>query len=92
MAIKPAQCRAARGLLDWTRQDLGRLAGVGAPAVSDFERAIRVSHDRTIAAITQALEAAGVVFINGDEPGVKLSRRPTMWPPVESGRDEALSP
>ncbi len=71
MAIKAAQYRAARGLLDWTRQDLGRLAGVGAPAVSDFERAIRVSHNRTIAAITQALEAAGIVFINGDEPGVK---------------------
>jgi hypothetical protein len=59
MAIKPAQCRAARGLLDWTRQDLGRLAGVGAPAVSDF----RVSHDRTVTAITQALEAAGVVLL-----------------------------
>ena len=92
MAIKPAQCRAARGLLDWARQDLGPLAGVGAPAVSDFERAIRVSHNRTIAAITQALEAAGVVFITGDEPGVKLSRRPTIWPHGESRRDEALSP
>ena len=92
MTIKPAQCRAARGLLDWTRQDLGRIAGVGAPAVSDFERAIRVSHDRTVAAITQALEAAGVVFITGDEPGVKLSRRPTMWPQIESRRHEAALP
>ena len=90
MVIKPAQCRAARGLLDWTRQDLGRIAGVGAPAVSDFERAIRVSHDRTVTAITQALEAAGVVFITGDEPGVKLSRRSAMR--HERSRDEALSP
>ena len=93
MAIKPAQCRAARGLLDWTRHDLGRIAGVEAPAGSNFERGIRVSHNRTVTVITQALEDAGVVFISGREPGVKLSERPTSWPRTDGGRgDEALSP
>ena len=54
--------------------DLGRAAGVGERAVSDFERGIRLSRDSTVTAMARALEAAGVVFIDGDEPGVKLRR------------------
>lgn len=72
MNIRPAQCRAARGLLDWTRQDLGRAARVSPQAVSDYERGLRVSHDRTVAALRNAFEAAGVIFIGGAEPGVQL--------------------
>ena len=94
MAIKPAQCRAARGLLDWTREDLGRIAGVGSPAVSDFERGIRVSRDSTVRAMAQALEGAGVVFIVGDEPGVKLSRlgAPVAWQPMQPRRGRRAVP
>ena len=72
--MKPAQCRAARGLINWTRKDLSRAAGVGERAVSDFERGIRVSYDRTVRAMSHALQSAGVVFIDGNEPGVKLKR------------------
>ena len=42
--------------------------------MSDFERGIRLSRDSTVMAMARALEAAGVAFIDGDEPGVKLKR------------------
>jgi len=41
-------------------------------AISTFERGKRVPRPETLAAIIGALQAAGVVFTNGDEPGVKL--------------------
>ena len=34
-----------------------------------------VSYERTVTAMTAALEAQGVLFMDGDEPGVKLRRR-----------------
>ena len=35
--ITPAQCRAARGLLKWTQEELAVRSGVGAPAIINFE-------------------------------------------------------
>jgi hypothetical protein len=33
------------------------------------------NRERTIKALQRALEAAGVEFLNGDQPGVRLSER-----------------
>ena len=74
--MTPAQCRAARAMLDMTQPLLADLAGLGLSTVVDFERDRRqVSPDAT-AAIRAALEAAGVVFLepNGNGPGVALRR------------------
>src|SRR5271157_5654276 len=35
---------------------------------------VRYSGERTIDALQRALEAAGVEFINGDQPGVRLTK------------------
>ncbi|MFP4003121.1 MAG: helix-turn-helix domain-containing protein [Alphaproteobacteria bacterium] len=72
--ITPAQCRAARGLLKWTQTELAAAAGVAWSTVRDFEAERRKPIRRNMEAITGALEAAGVEFTNGDEPGVKLRR------------------
>jgi len=39
--ITPAQCRAARGFLNWTQPDLAREAQVGKNTLIDFEKAKR---------------------------------------------------
>lgn len=75
--MTPAQCRGARGLLDWTQKKLADAAGVGASTVISFERNWRCNFPEKIQAMQSALEAAGVEFTNSDAPGVRL-RKPGM--------------
>lgn len=76
IAILPAQCRGARGMLGWTQEDLARAAGVSRPTVKDFERGVRTPHTNNLLAIRAALETAGVEFIeeNGGGAGVRLRK------------------
>ena len=73
--MTPAQCRAARALLDLTQTQLAEAAGFGLSTVVDFERLRREVSADAIAAIRSALEAAGIEFTNGGEPGVKFRKR-----------------
>ena len=75
-AITPAQSRAARGLIGWSREKLAEVGAVPIRTVADFELGNTTPRASTVAAIRAALEAAGVEFTNGDQPGVKLARRP----------------
>jgi transcriptional regulator with XRE-family HTH domain len=85
LEMSPAQCRAARALLDWSQSELAGAAKVGLSTVVDFERERRAVSDSATAAICSALEAAGVEFTNGGEPGVKLRAKIGEWiPPASS--------
>jgi transcriptional regulator with XRE-family HTH domain len=79
MTITAAQCRAARGLLGWTQQELAALAGVGVVTIYQFEAGKAVPRRATLMVIRLALEAAGVKFIdaNGDGPGVRMRKQTT---------------
>ncbi|MBW7849996.1 MAG: helix-turn-helix transcriptional regulator [Rhodospirillales bacterium] len=81
MTISPAQCRAARGLLGWSQDELTVATGGGVAKRSliRFEQGATSPQPRTIDAIRSALEAAGVEFIpeNGGGPGVRLRGRET---------------
>ena len=65
--IKPEQCRAARGLLDWSQQDLAEKAAVGIVTVRQLEAGAHEPRRATLDVIRRALESAGVEFI--DENG-----------------------
>ena len=75
--ITSAQCRAARGLLDWTQQDLAERAGVGIVTVRQVEAGVSEPRRATLEVIRRALEGAGVEFIdeNGGGTGVRLRQR-----------------
>jgi transcriptional regulator with XRE-family HTH domain len=73
-AITPAQGRAARALVNWSRDRLAKESGVPSRTIADFELANTSARDTTLAAICSALEAAGVEFTNGDAPGVRLRK------------------
>lgn len=75
--ITSAQCRAARGLLDWSQQQLADAAKVGVVTVRQFEGGGSQPRNATLDVLRRALEAAGVVFIdqNGNGPGVRLRER-----------------
>ncbi len=72
--MTPAQCRAARAMLDWTQDDLARMAQVSVVTVRNFENEKSAPQRSTLAVMKQALEVAGVTFIdpNGGGPGVRL--------------------
>jgi transcriptional regulator with XRE-family HTH domain len=72
--ITPQQCRAARGLLDWSQGDLAERAGVGIVTVRQFEASVHNPRRATHEVIRRAFEAAGVEFIdeNGGGPGVRV--------------------
>jgi transcriptional regulator with XRE-family HTH domain len=74
--MTPAQCRAARALLDLTQPRLAELAELGLSTIYDFEKNRRAVSKEAIAAIRAALEAAGVIFVepNGEGPGVRLRK------------------
>jgi transcriptional regulator with XRE-family HTH domain len=72
--MTPDQSRAARGLLDWSQAELAAQSNLSESTVRDFEKGRRVPSINNLAAIRRALEAAGVEFIDGNQPGVKLTR------------------
>jgi transcriptional regulator with XRE-family HTH domain len=73
--ITPAQCRAARGLLDWSQQDLAARAGIGIVTVRQFEAAVHQPRRATLEVVKRAFEAAGIEFIdaNNGGAGVRLA-------------------
>lgn len=72
--MTPAQCRGARALLDLTQPNLAAAANLGLSTIVDFERSRRAVSPDAVANIQRALEAAGVEFTNGDQPGVRLRK------------------
>lgn len=74
--ITPAQCRAARALIEWSQEALANSASVSRHTVKDFERGARTPYPNNLTAIRTALEVAGVEFIaeNGGGAGVRLRK------------------
>ena len=67
------QCRMARAALGWGVRELAAAAKVSTDTVARFERGDELK-ERTIDALQRALEAAGIEFTNGDQPGVRLTK------------------
>jgi transcriptional regulator with XRE-family HTH domain len=75
--LTPAQCRAARGLLQWSQAELAQYARVGVVTVHQLEQGISEPRRATLEVIRRAFESAGVEFIdeNGGGPGVRFRKR-----------------
>ena len=85
-AVTPAQAKAARNLLGWSRDRLGAMSGITVNTISRYERhgyLTRISNGMSaadsLARVQAALELAGIVFIEeiGDGPGVRLHKAAT---------------
>ena len=77
MALTMAhQLRAARSMLRWEQEQLASAAGVAVGTIKRIEASDGSIPARfeTVRKIQQALEQAGAIFTNGDEPGVKLGK------------------
>ena len=74
MTISAGQLRAARGIPGWSQADLAEAAKIGRATIADFKSGKRDPYVRTLDELRAALEAAGVEFTNGDQPGVRLRK------------------
>lgn len=75
LTLTAEQCRAARALLDWSRNELSARSLVATSTLADFEAGKREPHIRTLLAVRRPLEDAGVVFQEASAeggPGVRL--------------------
>jgi DNA-binding XRE family transcriptional regulator len=89
MNLNPAQCRAARGHLGWTREDLATASGVSVETIKNFEmrlyRTLPSKREALIAALkSMALNssrvasregrAAQIVPIRSSQPRSRMSK------------------
>ena len=71
--ITPRQIRAARGLLEWSGDDLAAKADVTRATLSKIESDIVQPQERTLARIAEVFDLHGVEFLEGD--GVKMRQQ-----------------
>ena len=64
--ITASQCRAARGLLDWTQKDLAEKSRIGIVTIRQFEGGKTEPMHATMVVLKRAFEAAGVEFLAQD--------------------------
>lgn len=69
--ITSAQIRAARAMLDWSRENLSIQSGVGISALMRLEssQGIPSGNIKTFEAVQKTFEIAGIEFIGSPEDG-----------------------
>jgi len=84
--VTGAQCIAARLLLGWGQRTLAEKAEVAPTTLMYFEKGMRETHPRTVAAIQAVLESAGVSISEGAAGGpgvemkeIRLSDGSSVW-------------
>ena len=71
--MRAIQLKMARAAIGWGVRELAEKAGVTANTVTRIENGADAKQS-TIDALQRALEAAGIEFTNGDQPGVRLTK------------------
>ena len=75
--ITAAHIRAARALLDITQAELAERAGISKTGLNNIERGNTDPKASTLNAVADALAGAGIEFLPGDDPGVRLRKAAT---------------
>lgn len=63
LTLSPAQCRAARGLLDWSQEQLAQASGLSRSTVRDFESGRHEPHRSSLTLILQTLAEQGIELV-----------------------------
>jgi transcriptional regulator with XRE-family HTH domain len=93
--LTPEQCRAARGWLDWSQDDLAQRANVSLSTVRDFEKGRRVPIGNNLLAIQQALRDGGIDFFGTDGIGpsiqgkTRISEKDILGPALDFLNDSS---
>ena len=74
--LSPEQCRAARGWLGWSQDELSKRARIGQSTLKDFEGGKRAPMRNNLEALRSALIAAGIGLLfdeNGNPHGITVT-------------------
>jgi transcriptional regulator with XRE-family HTH domain len=82
--MRAIQLRMARAAVGWGVRELAKMAGVNANTVTRIENGADAKQS-TMDALQRALEAAGIEFTNGEQPGVRLSKAIAAHPIAPPG-------
>lgn len=66
MSISTAQMRAARGLLNWSQQDLSSRTDISSTSIGSIENGLSTPRESTMVAIKKAFEDSGIEFLPSD--------------------------
>lgn len=85
--LTPAQCRAARGLLNWSQDELASLSKLSRSTIAGFERGEREPTRANLSTLRRIFEDAGVEVIpeNGGGVGVRFRQRQSEPKPGSAG-------
>jgi transcriptional regulator with XRE-family HTH domain len=87
--LSPAQCRAARGLLDWSQPDLAKKCGMHVQTICAFEKEAGTPTKKTLEKISSAFEDMGIEFTSDD--GVRNKNLKTMTYRGQKGHQSFMS-
>lgn len=76
--LTPEQCRAARGWLNWTQEDLAQKANVSLSTIRDFEKERRVPIANNLDAIRRVLQEGGVKLLSGKDGSFGIKGAPRI--------------
>ncbi|WP_174064310.1 helix-turn-helix domain-containing protein [Agrobacterium larrymoorei] len=80
--LTSSQCRAARALLNWSKQDLADQSKIDSAIISDFESGRSSAQGTTVEELQRCFERAGLKFIDDNQasaaggPGVRFALSP----------------
>ena len=72
--MTPLRCRAARGLIGLTRNELASAVGIPLAKIVTYEIGVMTLSETDCSALQRVLELGGVEFLDGEQPGVRLRR------------------
>lgn len=64
--IEPAQLRAARGMLGWSRGELAKEAGLSAETIKNIEHSIYSPKEETIKTLVEVFARRGIQFVQNE--------------------------
>ncbi|KAA0590221.1 helix-turn-helix transcriptional regulator [Azospirillum oryzae] len=67
--LTPGLCRAARGFLDWTQEELAERATVSRGTIRDFEKGRHALHRSTETLLAAAFTTAGLLLVAREDGG-----------------------
>lgn len=84
--LEPRLCKAARGLLDWSQEELAAKIGSSKKTITDFERGNRKPQPRTLQDISYTFKEAGIEFENNDKISAVKLHKQKLLPPLTSSK------
>jgi transcriptional regulator with XRE-family HTH domain len=60
--LSPAQARAARAWLEWSKEELSLRSGISEKSIARFEQGRSLPYDSTLLKLRETFETAGICF------------------------------